>query len=83
MQFPNEIKFHIRTKFKLSSLCCMCFEAGMDEQVFCAKFILPIVYTVVMVVLHEGIYRKIAGSTTLCRLIKSTSSQWSICKSGV
>ena len=41
MQFPNKIKFDIRTKFKHSSL--------IDEQVFRAKFVLPIVCTTVAV----------------------------------
>ena len=54
----------------------------MDEQVFRAKFVLPIVYTTLAVVLREGVYRKIARSTTLCKSINrlSTGSQWSIFK---
>ena len=85
MQFPNKIKFHIRTKFKLSSFRCMqCFDARRDEQVFRAKFVLPIVYTTVAVVLREGVYRKIARSTILCKSLNrsSTGSQWSILNLG-
>ena len=50
----------------------------MHEHVFRAKFVLPIVYTMVAVVLREGVYSRIAGSTTLCKLINrsSTGSQW-------
>ena len=72
MQFPNKIKFDIRTKFKYSSL--------IDEQVFRAKFVLPIVCTTVAVVLREDVYRKIGWSTTLSKLINrsSTGSQWCI-----
>ena len=41
----------------------------MDEQVFRAKFVLLFVYTMVTVVLREGVSRKIARSTTLCNSI--------------
>ena len=42
----------------------------MDEQVFLPKFVLPIVFTKVAVVLREDVYRKIARSTTLYKSIE-------------
>ena len=46
----------------------------MDEQVFCTKFVLLSTHIVMVVVLCEGVSRKIAQSTTLCKLINQSST---------
>ena len=68
MTCSSPTKLNFTSEQSLSfPLCvaCYCFEARMDEQVSTPVFVLPIVYTTVAVVLREGVYRKIAESTTL------------------